>query len=123
MLAKKVLTMQDVIDNISKVLKDADGQYVAEIYNKICDKSDKVTYIGDSMFEKKESSDDEYFAEILQHRIKFTYRDGNGPAELDESSVEHLEKMLKEGYREGELCVTSDDQETEYRGWWSIETL
>lgn len=46
------LTLQDVIDNIAKVLNGADGEYVAQIYNQIC--SDKVTYKGDSLFERND---------------------------------------------------------------------
>lgn len=63
--------------------------------------------------------------EILQHRISWYLRDQEGkvtPTELDECSVEHISKLIGEGYNQGELCVTSDDGGTDFRGWWSIET-
>lgn len=63
------------------------------------------------------------FTEILQHRVKWWLRDfigQAGPKELDECSIEHIEKCIKEGYREGELVVLDDDGDTEFRGWWSI---
>lgn len=59
--------------------------------------------------------------EILQHRISWFLRDDKAPEELDESSVEHIERLIKDGYNQGELCVIGDDGNTEYRGWWSIE--
>lgn len=59
--------------------------------------------------------------EILQHDIKWFLRE-NGldgvPAELDECSIEHIEKCVKDGYNQGELCIFSSDGDTEYRGWW-----
>lgn len=61
--------------------------------------------------------------EILQHRIQFWLRDTDGqtaPQSLDDCSVEHVEKLIAEGYREGELCVLGDDGDTEFRGWWGI---
>lgn len=58
--------------------------------------------------------------EIQQHTITWWLR-GDAPAELDESSVEHITKLIGEGFNQGELCVTGDDGETEYRGWWNIE--
>ncbi|MBC8738577.1 hypothetical protein F6X40_17605 [Paraburkholderia sp. UCT31] len=68
-----------------------------------------------------EKSDDLY-TEILQHRIKFFLRGDDAPNELDEASVEHIEKLIRDGFNQGELCVIGADDETEYRGWWSIET-
>lgn len=61
------------------------------------------------------------FTEILQHRIKFWLRGDNPPAELDKCSVEHIERLIAEGYNQGELCLLGDDGDTEYRGWWNIE--
>jgi hypothetical protein len=61
------------------------------------------------------------FTEILQHRIKFWLRGDKAPAELDESSIEHLKRLIDEGYNQGELCLLGDDGDTEYRGWWNIE--
>lgn len=59
---------------------------------------------------------------IQQQLIGWWLRDnGNTPApsQLDEISVEYIDALIREGYREGELCVTSVDNETEFRGWWS----
>lgn len=69
-----------------------------------------------------ESSGNNNVTEILQHRISWFLHGNNVPTELDESSVEHIEGLIKEGYNQGELCVIGDDGNTEYRGWWSIET-
>lgn len=59
---------------------------------------------------------------ILQHRIEWWLRGDDAPDEIDESSVEHIEKCIKEGYNQGELCVLGDDGDTEWRGWWAIKT-
>lgn len=61
--------------------------------------------------------------EILQHRIQFWLCDADeqtAPQSLDDASVEHIKKLISEGYREGELCVLGDDGDTEFRGWWGI---
>lgn len=56
--------------------------------------------------------------EILQHSISWRLRGaGEVPKELDECSIEHIKKLLKEDYREGELCVC-DQTGSEFRGWW-----
>lgn len=60
--------------------------------------------------------------EILEHTISFTLRGENAPNELDECSIEHIKRLVKEGYREGELLVTAPDSDIEYRGWWSIQS-
>ncbi len=60
--------------------------------------------------------------EILQHRISWFLRGDAAPAELDESSVEHIKKMIEDGYNQGELCVYVNETEEEFRGWWHIET-
>lgn len=62
----------------------------------------------------------DHFTEILQHRIGFRLRGIGAPDELDEASIEHIERSIRDGFNQGELCVTSSDGETEYRGWWSI---
>lgn len=61
------------------------------------------------------------YVEILQHRVLITWREDDAPEELDESSVEHIEKLIKGGYREGELVTTWSDPEVEHRGWWEID--
>lgn len=61
-----------------------------------------------------------FFAEILQHRIECFIRGADAPGELDESTIEYIEKMIIDGYNQGELCVTVDGSDEEFRGWWSI---
>jgi hypothetical protein len=56
---------------------------------------------------------------ILQHRVNYYFRDHPSKV-MGESSEEHVRHMIAEGYNQGELCEMGDDQETEYRGWWSI---
>jgi len=58
--------------------------------------------------------------EILQHRINYSFREAP-ERELDECDIEHLEKMITEGYSSGELCQYDQETDTEYRGWWEIE--
>lgn len=61
------------------------------------------------------------FTEILQHRIKFWLEGEDAPTELDEASEEHIERMIRQGFREGELLVMGgEDFQTEFRGWWGI---
>ena len=42
-------TIQDVLKEISEALEDADGDFVAGIYNQLS--ADQIMYVGDSMFE------------------------------------------------------------------------
>lgn len=67
------------------------------------------------------TTDESSYTTILQHRISFFFRGDNAPTELSESSIEHVEKLIRDGFNQGELCEMSDDQEIEFRGWWSIE--
>lgn len=53
--------------------------------------------------------------EILQHQIEYWF-DEDSILELDESDIEHITKMITEGYSEGEL----NHGETEIRGYWKI---
>jgi hypothetical protein len=53
--------------------------------------------------------------EILKHRISWTC-DSETIKELDEWSIEHIEKLIKDGYSSGELYIG----EEEVRGWWKI---
>ena len=46
-----ILEFGDVIDNIMNMLYDADIDYITELYNSLC--SDKIEYIGDSLWERK----------------------------------------------------------------------
>jgi hypothetical protein len=92
----------------------------------IADNSSKVTHVlnigNDEIFTvyKLLEIEDQYH-EILQHQVRITWREDNAPEELHESSLEYIEKMIKEGYREGELVTTWDDPDVEHRGWWAID--
>ena len=46
-----VLEFGDVVDIIMDMLYDADLDYITELYNSLC--SDKIEYIGDSLWERK----------------------------------------------------------------------
>lgn len=45
----------------------------------------------------------------------------NAPAELDETTIEHLEAQLLGGFREGELLVSGIDDQPGHRGWWELD--
>lgn len=75
----------------------------------------------DGLCNRCSQDSDNHTAEILQHRISWFLRGEGAPAVLDECSVEHIEKCIKELYNQGELCVLGSDGATEYRGWWSIK--
>lgn len=88
---------------------------------------DKYEMFTDDFFSEGEataSSDDEgsFIVSILQHDIKCFLRDDGdvpAPTELDDSSIEHITRMIKDDYREGELVV-SGSEGNEWRGWWSF---
>lgn len=42
------LTVSELVQNLKDVLLEADGEYVARVYNGVC--SDQVVYQGDSLF-------------------------------------------------------------------------
>lgn len=46
----QTLDLSDALLNISDTLAQADGEYLATIYNQLC--SDKIHYIGDGLFRK-----------------------------------------------------------------------
>jgi hypothetical protein len=48
------MNAQELIKKISEALEDADGEFVAEIYNRVFD--DELQYVGDSMFESCNSN-------------------------------------------------------------------
>lgn len=61
--------------------------------------------------------------EILQHPVKWWVY-SNVIKELPESDIEHIERMIKEGYSRGELNVSWYDRLNRYhetRGWWQIK--
>ena len=39
--------------------------------------------------------------------------------DLSECSREHISKLISEGFREGEVVETVEDEE--FYGWWSLE--
>lgn len=62
--------------------------------------------------------------EILGHDISW-FVDADSIKELDESSIEHIEKLIKDGYTQGSLSIcygkfgsTKDQKETS--GYWHI---
>lgn len=55
---------------------------------------------------------------ILLHTISWHLIDNTTINELDESSIEHIEHLIKEGISQGELIIHEGD--TMYRGWWKI---
>ncbi len=54
--------------------------------------------------------------EILQHNIEW-WLDDDSIVELDESDIEHINQMIREGYNCGELNHAND----EIHGSWSIK--
>ena len=62
-----------------------------------------------------------YAADIANHTIVWWLNGANAPQALDEASIEHIEGLLRKDFREGELCVTGDDGETDFRGWWQLD--
>lgn len=61
--------------------------------------------------------------EILQHEINWWVR-SNVIKELPQTAVEHVERMICEGYSSGELCVSWVDTRNRYHettGWWNIK--
>ena len=67
------------------------------------------------------SNTDKHTAVIAQQRITWWLQGDAAPTELDNASTEHVESMVKTGFREGELYVTSPDGQAEFRGWWQLE--
>lgn len=63
----------------------------------------------------------DHYVEILQHRVKFWLRGEDAPDEMDEGALEHVEKAIAGGFREGELFVYGDDPENPWSGWWSLD--
>jgi len=57
---------------------------------------------------------------ILQHDIDFNWDEGEEDRELCEIDIEHIKKQIEEGYQEGELCQTINEEGDEVRGWWKI---
>lgn len=72
-------TFSDVIDSIADTLREVDGPYLARIHNQIC--SNKVKYVGDSLFEDEEDLASIANLEGLVQAAGYTIRDnGTGSA-------------------------------------------
>lgn len=67
------------------------------------------------------AEDGDSFTEVLQHRIRWHLRSTGAPKELPVVATEHIERLIRGGFNQGELLVTADDGETDMRGWWSID--
>jgi hypothetical protein len=50
-ISDDVLNAHDIIENISERLYDCTSEYLTELYNALC--SDKIEYIGDSLWERR----------------------------------------------------------------------
>lgn len=63
----------------------------------------------------------ENVVEVLQHRIVWHLAgDTPAPTELPEVQIEHLERMIREGFNQGELLEFDADGKMTHRGWWQI---
>lgn len=61
-----------------------------------------------------------FITEVLEHDISW-WVDSNSVKELDESSIEHIKKMIEQGITQGELCITyGRHRNLETWGWWYI---
>ncbi len=58
---------------------------------------------------------------ILQHNVEYWFFNDEKYVDgicLSDNDEEHIQKMIKEGFNQGEICNTSEEI-TEY-GWWKI---
>ena len=63
------------------------------------------------------------FERICSHDISRHLKgDAAPPEELDECSQEHIQKLLIENCREGELCSYDNDTDQTFYGWWHIQS-
>lgn len=67
-----------------------------------------------------EDTTNKNYISILQHRIEFSLIGPGAPTELDEISIDHIESMIRDEYREGELNVSEEGSDVVHRGWWAI---
>lgn len=60
--------------------------------------------------------------EICSHRIMFNYFSKSKHATPNESEIEHVQGLLIENFKSGELVMTKivKNKEVEFRGWWNI---
>ena len=67
------------------------------------------------LIESKESQNLE--TTILFHTISYWY---DNKMEMTEDDIEHVRKLIIDGYNQGELCGILDD-DSQVPGWWSIK--
>lgn len=71
----------------------------------------KIKYVWNRVNENDDN------VQVLKHHEEY----------LEESAMERITQMILQGYSAGELSdniVAQDDEdETEYRGWWSVENI
>ena len=53
----------------------------------------------------------------INHEVAYTYHDG-WDGEPNEIDIEHIEKLIKDGFEQGELNTLENNDE--HRGWWII---
>lgn len=66
------------------------------------------------------AEDGDRYVQLLGKRVRWHLGVG-GPTDLPENCEEHIKVMVREGFNQGELLADSEDGETCFRGWWSIE--
>ena len=71
----------------------------------------------DEMNVDVEEYNDNKTINILFHTISYWYDNGQ---DISESEQEHIEYMICQGYREGELNDSNDEEDI--RGYWKIVT-
>ena len=72
------------------------------------------------IIEEWESSNGFMETEILLHAIVYNWQDGE-QRELYDTDIEHIEKLIKDGFASGELYQYNAETDEEYRGWWEID--
>ena len=61
---------------------------------------------------------------ILQHIIEYNWDEGYEDLEMNDVDIAHVKKCIEDGYNEGELCQTIDDETgDEARGWWKLKRM
>ena len=58
------ISFSSAVEDIAEVLRQADGEQLEGTYNSIC--SDKVTYLGDSLFKRNDGTDTLSFADAVE---------------------------------------------------------
>lgn len=66
------------------------------------------------------AEDGDRYVQILGKRVRW-HLGIDGPKDLPENCEEHIKSLVRGGFNQGELLADSEDGETGFRGWWSIE--